>query len=106
MLTLCSGPLEEDSEISKAVSLFGEEDSRRTYDHKGNGGSSSVHSGLISSARLQAPCGWGGIRIQRSYYGVTGEREGVESERFILNPGLPLTGYAWQDAYGFSFFFF
>lgn len=33
LLTLCSGPLEEDSEISKTVSLFDEEDSSRTYDH-------------------------------------------------------------------------
>lgn len=61
---------------------------------EGTGGS-SVHSGLISSARLQAPCGWGRSRIQRSYCGVTGKREGVESESFILNPGVPLTGYAW-----------
>ena len=72
---------------------------------EGNGGPSSVHSGLISSARLQAPCGWGGVRIQRSYYGVTGKRGDVESERFILNPGLPLTGYAWARCLRFFFFF-
>ena len=62
---------------------------------EGTGGSSSVHSGLISSARLQAPCGWGRSRVQRSHYGVTGKREGVESESFILNPGVPLIGSAW-----------
>lgn len=63
-------------------------------------GGSSVHSGLISSARLQAPCGWGCSRIQK----VTGKREGVESESFILNPGVPLTGYAWARRLLFFFF--
>ena len=30
----------------------------------------------------------------------------MESERFILNPGLPLTGYAWARCLWFFFFFF
>ena len=61
---------------------------------------------LIGELRSHMPNGMikkkGGQLLERCL--CTGKREGVESESFILNPGVPLTGYAWARRLLFFFF--